>query len=248
MNRVFPVLVLLLVSTGGTGAEDPNLDKVRKAIATKLPGVEAVTPSAVPGLYQLQKGQSFAYVTGDGRYLIQGDMVDLVTGELITEKQRRTVRLAALKEFGPKSVIEFAPKKPKYTVTVFTDIDCGYCRKLHSEMSEYHDQGIAVRYLFFPRSGPDTESFSKAESVWCSKDRKEALTQAKLGLPIKAPSTCSNPILKHYETADALGVDATPTMILPNGEVVRGYVPAAALASRLATGDWRQAQSGTPAP
>lgn len=236
MKRTVSALVLLLACAGCAQAEDPKLDKVRKNVVANLPGVtaEMVTPSVAPGVYQVQKGGQFAYVTGDGRYLIQGDMVDLVTGEEVTEKQREGARLAVLKQFGPDQVIEFPGKAPKYWVTVFTDIDCGYCRKLHSEMDQYNAQGIGIRYVFFPRSGPNTESFEQAKAVWCSADRREALTQAKRGVHIKAPTSCPNPVQKHYEAGEALGINATPMLILPDGEIVRGYVRAQALGARLA--------------
>jgi thiol:disulfide interchange protein DsbC len=238
MKYTLPVLVFLLACAGCASAEDPELDKVRKSVAKNLPGVppESVVPSNAPGLYQVQKGASFGYITRDGRYLIQGDMFDLVTGEEITEKIRENARLSVLKQFGPDQVIEFGPKDgaPKHWVTVFTDVDCGYCRKLHNEMAQYNAQGIGVRYLFFPRSGPNTPSFAKAEEVWCSGDRKEALTQAKRGQRINASTSCPNPIQAHYDAGEALGINATPMIVLPSGEIVRGYVPPTALAARLA--------------
>jgi thiol:disulfide interchange protein DsbC len=236
MKRTLSALVLLLACAACASAEDPELEKVRKTVTTNLPGVtkEMITPSTAPGLYQVQKGSVFGYVTRDGRYLIQGDMVDLVTGEEVTEKQRENARLAVLKQFGPDRVIEFAAKDTKHWVTVFTDIDCGYCRKLHSEMPEYNAAGIGIRYLFYPRSGPNTPSFQQAQAVWCSADRKEALTQAKRGVNINTPTTCSNPVQQHYEAGEALGINATPMLVLPDGEIVRGYVRAPALAGRLA--------------
>ena len=235
MKRPLPATLLLLACAACASAEDPALEKVRKNVTKNLPGItpEMVTPSEAPGLYQVQKGQVFGYVTPDGRYLIQGDMVDLVTGEEVTEKIRESSRLAVLKQFGPDQVIEFPAKDTKQWVTVFTDIDCGYCRKLHSEMSQYNAAGIGIRYLFYPRSGPRTESFAKAEQVWCSGDRREALTQSKRGVNLNTPTTCPNPIQKHYDAGEALGINATPMLILPDGEIVRGYVRAQALAARL---------------
>jgi thiol:disulfide interchange protein DsbC len=236
MKLILPAVVLLLACSGCASAEDTELTKVQKTVAKNLPGItpDMVTRSTAPGLYQVQKGSSFGYVTPDGRYLIQGDMVDLVTGEEITESQRGGARVAVLKGFGPDQTIEFAPKDPKYVVTVFTDIDCGYCRKLHSEIAQYTAQGIAIRYLFYPRSGPNTESFEKAQQVWCSGDRKEALTQAKRGVALNVSPRCPNPIQKQWDAGEALGINATPMMVLADGEIVRGYVPAPQLAARLA--------------
>lgn len=236
MNRTALTLVALLACVACAQAGDPELEKVRKDVVERIPGItaESITPSSAPGLYQIQKGQDFGYVTADGRYMIFGDMVDLVTGEQITERLRGESRMAVLKQFGPDQVIEFAPKDAKYFVTVFTDIDCGYCRKLHSEMKQYNEAGIGIRYLFFPRSGPNTPSFEEAKQVWCSADRRAALTQAKLGVHPKAAGTCANPVQQHYAAGESIGINATPTLILPDGEIVRGYVRAQPLAARLA--------------
>lgn len=236
MNRTAAALILLLACSGCAQAEDPKLEQVRKTVTANLPGVtpEMITPSVAPGIYQIRKNSMFGYVAGDGRYLIQGDMVDLVTGEEVTEKQRASARLAVLKQFGPDQAIEFPAKDTKHWVTVFTDIDCGYCRRLHADMAAYHAQGIGIRYLFYPRSGPNSPAFEQAQAVWCSADRKEALTQAKRGVHINASASCPNPVQKHYDAGDALGINATPMLILPDGEIVRGYVQAAALAARLA--------------
>lgn len=236
MKTLASALTILALCAACAQAEDPQLDKVRKSVTGALPHIDPkdITPSTAPGLYQVQKGSDYGYVTSDGRYLIRGDMLDLVTGEEVTEKQRSGARLAVLKQFGPDRTIEFAPKDPKHVVTVFTDIDCGYCRKLHAEVEQYNKEGIAIHYLFYPRSGPKTPSFEQAQSVWCSKDRKEALTQAKRGVHINAPTTCKNPIQDHYDAGDALGINATPMLVLQDGEIVRGYVPAKALAARLA--------------
>jgi len=235
MNRLLLNMAALMAIAGCAQAGDPELEKVRKNVSGKLPGVtaEMVTPSAAPGLYQVQHGQEFGYVTRDGRYFIVGDMIDLATGDQITEQLRGASRQAVVKQFGPDEVIEFAPKDPKYFITVFTDIDCGYCRKLHSEIKKYNELGIGVRYLFYPRSGPNTPSFEQAKSVWCSGDRREALTQAKRGVHIVATTSCPNPVQRQYEAAESIGVNATPTLVLPDGELVRGYVPPQSLLAHL---------------
>jgi thiol:disulfide interchange protein DsbC len=236
MNRTALTLIALLACAACAQAGDPELEKVRKAVTERIPGIAAdsITPSSAPGLYQVRKGQEFGYVTADGRFMIFGDMIDLATGEQITERQRGESRMAVLRQFGPDQVIEFAPKDAKYFVTVFTDIDCGYCRKLHAEMKQYNDAGIGIRYLFYPRSGPNTPSFEEAKQVWCSADRRDALTKAKQGVAPKVAGTCANPVQAHYSAGESIGINATPTMILPDGEVVRGYVRAQPLLARLA--------------
>ena len=140
--------------------------------------------------------------------------------------------LAAVPE---SKMIVFSPKDPKYTVTVFTDIDCTYCRRLHSEIDKYNALGIRVRYMFFPRSGPDTESWAKADAVWCSANRSDAFTRAKRGEEIKSTPCGKTPVEEDYEMGQDFGVRGTPAIVLANGDLVPGYLPPALLAKRLQT-------------
>jgi thiol:disulfide interchange protein DsbC len=197
---------------------------------------EEIRPAQAPGLMEAKWGSNFAYITPDGRYAIFGDMFDLDTKEEITETARRGDRLEALTGLGADNTIEYAPAKTKYTVTVFTDVDCGYCRMLHRQMDQYHAKGIAVRYLFFPRSGPGTDSFRKAEAVWCADDRHAALTQAKATGDYTGPTDCPNPVRREFDLALKLGVRGTPLIILPDGDTIPGYVPADQLVARLENG------------
>lgn len=206
-----------------------------------------IRSSPVAGLYELQLGMNFGYVSQDGRYLISGDMVELDTKKQITEDRRRLARVQLLRDIGPQNMIEFAPSTPaKYTVTVFTDTDCGYCRMLHRQIAEYNADGIAVRYAFFPRSGENTPSFFVAEQVWCSPDRKAALTDAKSGKKLKAPTDCDNPIEQHLKAADALNLRGTPAIILANGELLPGYYPPADLLQILKEQDGSSAPQQAP--
>ncbi len=209
-------------------AADPaDMEALRKRISANLKGtsVDAVRPTPMPGIYEVQSGMNFGYVTLDGRYLIEGDLNDVVAGRSLTEDRRRTARVALVDKFDASHSILFAPENvpTKYTVTVFTDIDCGYCRKLHQHIADYNADGIAVRYLFFPRSGPNTDSFYKAEKVWCAADRKAALTQAKLGTGVEGDASCPNPVMDQLKLAGELGLRGTPAIILPDGELIPGY-------------------------
>lgn len=217
--------------------ETPDAAQLRATLAKHLPDValDSVHPSAVPGLFEIRRGSLFGYVSADGKYLISGDLVNLETGEEITENSRKASRVESLANLKSEA-IEFFPqgKDPQFVVTVFTDTDCGYCRKLHSEIASYNALGIGIRYLFYPRQGPGSPSFKQAEAVWCSKDRKAALTQAKMGAHIPEPEKpCENPVMAEYTLGGELGLRGTPMMILPDGEVVNGYVPADRLAQQL---------------
>lgn len=211
----------------------------RAAIAKKLEGlkVEDVRISPVTGVYEITRGSDISYVSSDGRYAIVGDMIDLDSDANLSENRRRLIRQHLIETVPENEMLVFSPKDPKYTITVFTDIDCGYCRKLHSQIGEYNRLGIRVRYLFFPRSGPDTDSWHKAEQVWCSANRNEALTKAKKGEAIDAKDCGANNIVaRDYELGHKLAVDGTPAIFLSTGEMLPGYAPPGQLVKYLKTG------------
>lgn len=196
--------------------------------------LENIRASAAAGLYEVQDGSNFGYVTADGKYLIAGDLVDLGTGESLTENSRKADRIAKLAAVDEKRMIVFAPPGGgKHVVTVFTDIDCGYCRKLHSEIARYNDAGITIRYLAYPRAGLQSDSARKAEVVWCSSDPKAALTQAKAGEAVAGEARCTDVVARDYALGNDMGLRGTPLLILEDGSVVNGYVPAEVLAQRL---------------
>jgi thiol:disulfide interchange protein DsbC len=223
----------LTFSAIGTAA--PLVEKdLAERIGKALPGIEvgAVTRSPIEGLYEVALEGDVVYVSNDGRFLLKGDLVELSTRRNISAEHRGQARLKALKAVPPESMIEFAPKDTKHVLYVYTDVDCGYCRKFHQQVQELNQAGIAVRYLAFPRAGVGSESFAKSVSVWCAKDRQLALTDAKLGKPVP-PATCDNPVERQYELGQRMGVQGTPTLITDTGEEIGGYVPAKRLVQML---------------
>lgn len=212
-----------------------DADALKEKLNKAMPelALERVSPSPIPGLFEVQRGSLFGYVTADGQFLISGDLVNLKTGQEITELSRRQLRLDQLAKLGDQ-YIEFDPPggNAHNVVTAFIDVDCGYCRKLHDEMAAYNRLGISLRYYFFPRPGLNTPNSQQLDAVWCSDDRKAALTRAVNGEKFTAKS-CNTPTQAHYETALKLGVHGTPLLILPNGESIPGYVPPEVLASRI---------------
>ncbi|ULQ46760.1 DsbC family protein [Flagellatimonas centrodinii] len=219
-----------------------------RARLEKLVGVppDALREADAPGMLEARWGTEFAYVTADGQHVVYGDLLDLQTGEALTERSRKAMRLALLDELGDDNMIRFVPDGAQNVITVFTDLDCGYCRKMHREIDDYNQAGIGVRYVFYPRSGPGTDSFRKAETVWCADDRKAAFTSAKAGKPVAGPSDCDNPVLQEYQLGKEIGLRGTPLIVLPDGEVVNGYVPAPTLAAQFAV-KALQAQQATAA-
>jgi thiol:disulfide interchange protein DsbC len=217
------------------GADGSKADP-RAAIAKKLGAdIEDVKPSVVPGLYEVAHGSEVLYVSLDGRYVIDGDLYDAEKRVNLSDQRRAVSRLAALQGLSDDQAIIFAPATPRYTVTVFTDVDCTYCRKLHSQIADYLKLGIRVRYVFYPRTGPGTESWRKAEAVWCAPNRQEALTRAKMGEAIPARK-CATPVAKTYGLGQQLAVTGTPGIFTEQGDYVKGYLPPDQLLERLRTG------------
>lgn len=219
----YALLVLSLLVVSAVQADNNEL---RKKIEKSLPDVKVTSLKAVDdtGFYEAVINGQILYFSEDGRYVIQGDMVSLDTRTNLTEQRRVSLRKDALAKLDEKDMIIFGPKQAKYTITVFTDIDCGYCRKMHAEMEKYNELGIRVRYLSFPRGGIDSKSYDDAVNVWCAADRQKAMTKAKQGQEIPA-KTCTNPVKAEFELGQQLGVQGTPSIFLESGQNLPGYLP-----------------------
>jgi thiol:disulfide interchange protein DsbC len=203
-------------------AVDPRVE-----LAKKIPGTtpDELHASPIPGMWEVVRGTDIAYVTSDGKYAISGDLYDLAKNDNLTEVRRKDIRMKLLATVPESDMLIFSPRDPKYTVTVFTDVDCAYCRKLHSQIAEYNRLGVRVRYMFYPRSGPNTDSWAKAEQVWCSTNRNDALTRAKLGEELKSPKSCGNsPVGRDYAMGQQFDIRGTPAIVMNNGEMLGGYV------------------------
>ena len=193
---------------------------------------DSVEPTPLAGLYEVVVGSNVVYMSADGRYMLQGELVDVQKRVSLTEPRRREITRKVIDSVGEDKMIVFKPQEVKHVVTVFTDIDCGYCRKLHNEMDQYFSEGIAVRYMMFPRAGVGSESYKKAVAVWCADDRNGAMTDAKNGKPVEMKS-CDNPIEQHMDLVRQLGARGTPFIVLEDGGTQPGYVPAKRLAQLL---------------
>jgi thiol:disulfide interchange protein DsbC len=221
------LMIVMLFSLGGLTAQaaDTNAD-IKKSVESKLPGIEidSITLIEQAGLYEVVANGQIVYFTKDLGFLVQGEVTSLETRENLTESKRTSIRKQALATIQEKDLIVYEPKKTLHTVTVFTDIDCGYCRKLHQEMAEYNELGIRVRYMAYPRAGIGSESYDKAVSVWCAADKHAAMDRAKSGQEL-SDATCDNPVSSHYELGGKMGVRGTPALFLESGDVLPGYVP-----------------------
>ncbi len=231
-SRILALMVCVMVNASVSADEAA----IKKAINILVPQgqVDSVKPSEIKGLFEVTVGANIFYASEDGKYLLQGQLIDAEGKKNITETKLAGVRKVALDKVGVENMIVFKPETSKHQISVFTDIDCGYCRKLHSEIDQYLAQGITVRYLFFPRAGKGSESYKKAISVWCAADKNKALTAAKKGEALDS-KTCDNPVDRHMQLGEDFGMSGTPMIVTEKGNVLPGYVPAQQLAKILAS-------------
>ena len=239
MNRTAPLIAALLTcfligSAYAEAKQNQDFDAVEAKIRALVPNAKTIAVSETPieGLLQVQINSDIVYVTANGQYLLQGQIMDMETRANITDQAKSGIRLGLLNGLNMDEQITFAPENPKYELLVFTDIDCGYCRKLHSQIKEYNEEGIAIHYMAFPRAGVGSDSYDKFVSVWCADDQKTALTLAKNGTD-PAPLKCPNPIADQYELGREVGVTGTPALVTADGTLIPGYMPPEQLRARL---------------
>ena len=232
-------LAWILTGLGGAVAASAELgEKLVARLEALNPelAVASVSESGIEGVLLVElAGGGLLYGTADGRHVIEGSLYRLGDGGIVnlTEQRRAVKRRELLAEVDAEDMLIFSPEEPpKASVAIFTDVDCGYCRKLHMEMDELNALGIEVRYLAFPRAGPGSRSYEKIVSAWCAKDAQRAITELKMGRSIP-DRTCANPVAEQYQLGQAMGVTGTPAIITEDGTLLPGYVPAAELAVAL---------------
>lgn len=230
-------MLLIVVSPAIADGDSEELQQVRATVSGMFDEIEPqhVTESPIDGWYTIRKGAIVAYISGDGRYLLQGDLIDLDRKVNLSEESRDAARKSMMSEIPHEHMIIFSPEEVKYSVSVFTDLDCVYCRRLHSQINEYFAEGIEIRYFLYPRNGPRSQSWVKAEQVWCSDDRNEALTLAKLDKEFPTRDCDASMVSTHYLMGQDVGLQGTPAIVLENGQIVSGYLPAQTLSERLAS-------------
>lgn len=231
-NRIVVALALGLISSVGVAADaDQAIRNSLKAIDPALP-IEAIAESPMPGVYQVElAGGRQLYTSADGQFLLQGYLFQVKNGKPVnlTEAAQTRGVVKLMNAIPASEMVVFAPKQPKTHITVFTDTDCGYCQKLHSEVPELNRLGVEVRYLAFPRQGLDSAAAKELSNVWCAKDQQDAMNRAKSRQGV-ADAQCDSPVAKQYALGQMIGVSGTPAIVLANGTIIPGYQPAAQLA------------------
>lgn len=224
---LLPAVVLIFAVPVSAQEDSAELQRVREVVSGRFAEIspEEVFESQIPGWYTIRKGAIVAYISADGRYLLQGDMIDLESNSNLTEESRNDARVKMMSDVPNEQLIVFTPEKVEATVSIFTDIDCTFCRRLHAQMDEYMAEGIEIRYFLYPRNGPTSPSWAKAENVWCSDDRNEALTLAKLDQEYPTRNCDASVVSSHYLIGQDVGLRGTPAIVLHDGSLFSGYLP-----------------------
>ena len=225
---------LLVATVFAATVDEASAGMIEEKVRTLAPNAKTIAISETPidGLLQVQINSDIVYITSDGQYLVQGQIMDIESRANITDNAKSGIRMGLLEDLKQDEQITFSPVEPKYDLLVFTDIDCGYCRKLHDQVAEYNEEGIAIHYMAFPRAGIGSDSYDKFVSVWCADDQQAALTLAKNG-DDPEPQKCPNPIADQYELGREIGVTGTPALVTADGTLIPGYMPPAQLRERL---------------
>ena len=245
MPKFSALLLTGFVAACGSGLVSANSDvqtpeQVIESQLKKLnTPVESISLTSIPGIYQVNiQGGFVLYSSADGQYLLRGDLLKVEGNELVnlTAKVKNEHNVKLLQSINPETMVIFSPKgETKGTAYAFTDVDCGYCRKLQQEIPALNELGIEMRYLAFPRGGRKSSTFAKMASAWCATDRKQALADLKAGKSVSVPiqgdqNACNKMVDDHYQLGLQLGVNGTPAIVLENGQIIPGYRPAADLA------------------
>jgi thiol:disulfide interchange protein DsbC len=210
------------------------VDNIYNALKDRAEGLERdqITPSKVDGLYTVTIGFDVYYMSSNGKYLISGDVIELATGDRVdgsglAEKRKRMIATVAEKDM----IIYPADSEKQTAISIFTDTTCPYCRKLHEQVPALSKAGIEVRYLAFPRAGAQSEVAVDMASIWCADDKQAAMTASKQGRPVES-AQCDDPVAEQHQLGLDMQIRGTPAIILENGEIIAGYLPADALIQR----------------
>ncbi|MGK2912988.1 MAG: thioredoxin fold domain-containing protein [Porticoccaceae bacterium] len=230
---------VLAVSVGGDAVDGVLATRIVDRLKEARPEFDYrdVKATPIPGIFEVQVvGGPILYVANEGEFFFDGDLYQVRSGAFVNlrEQQAMEPRRKLIAAVPTREMIIFAPATAtKAIVNVFTDVDCGYCRKLHQQVPEMNRLGIEVRYLGFPRAGVDSPAYRKYVSAWCAKDPRAALTTLKSGGAIAENLCANNPVAQQYELGQELGVKGTPALVLADGSLLPGYVTAAQLAKTL---------------
>ena len=227
-TRAFSLIIAMVIAPAalaGSNTQSDDIAAIKQKLSDTLSvNVMSLKESPIPGLYEALTNRGVLYISKDGTKLLHGNLYDLDKGmKNLTEAAMSGPRIDMMKPLE-ENMLVYKAKNEKHVVTVFTDVDCGYCRKLHNQMDEYNDLGITVRYLAFPRAGIPSANADEMEAVWCAADPLQAMTDAKSGKAVKV-AKCDAKIAEQYNLGQTFGINGTPAIVLEDGSLIPGYQP-----------------------
>ena len=215
------------------GSPEARVRDALHALDARIP-IETIGPAPIPGFRQVVAAGQVFYVSDDGKYLFRGGLLDLTRRVDLGEAAMAKVRKSILATLPESDRIVFAPSGPtRFTVVVLTDVECGFCRKFHSDIAKYNDLGIRVEYIAYPRAGLGSDDYRKMVAVWCAPNRQSALTDAKNGRPVAMGQCARTPVDMQYRAGQRMGLEGTPMILDPDGRMVSSYLPPEQLLQRL---------------
>ncbi|TQV64190.1 MAG: DsbC family protein [Halothiobacillaceae bacterium] len=227
----------LALTTSLPALADATADALAKTLKERMPGMPltSVTATPVPGIYEVVAGPDVVYMTGDARYMFQGALIDFEQRKNLTEARLTGIRADMLRQIKDEDTVIYAAEgETRYTITVFTDPSCPYCRKLHNEVPELNKQGVKVRYVLYPRAGLESPIGKSSIGIMCAKDRKAELDKSLGGQSVSLPACDKHPLARQLELGAQMGLEGTPFIVTDSGQVIPGYRPAAELVKMLA--------------
>ncbi|MDC1110762.1 thioredoxin fold domain-containing protein [Gammaproteobacteria bacterium] len=231
------LIILILIFAPDAKPDELLISSKINAVLPEGMSVQSVKKSQIENLYVVDIGDlQPIYASKNGEfffygelYAVNGNMLQNTTKDEINLK-RKSILDEALSE---GDFITFKSDNEKHRVIIFTDVDCGYCRKFHNEINDFNDLGITVNYVAFPRSGLASDSYNKIVTAWCSTDAKDTLTKMKQGIDVQLSMCQDHPVEKHFLLGQKIGITGTPAIIKSNGELLPGYLPPEELITRL---------------
>ncbi len=224
-------IILMLFAASLIWAQQPSVLENLKKILPQGLNINFYEESEIENFYVVNVANNqILYVSNDFKYVFAGDVISLDNGapSSLNELYQAKLVKQVMSLLEDTRTISFTAENEKHLIKVFTDISCGYCRLLHSQIDDYLALGISIEYYGFPRDGLQTQVFEDMQSAWCSDDPKLSITKLKAGDDVEE-KTCQNPIQMHYEYGQLLGITGTPSIFLSNGQKLSGYIPASEL-------------------
>ena len=194
--------------------------EIQKKLGTNAK-VKSVSPAPVSGLYEVLVGNDIFYTDVSGKYLIQGEIIELATGKNITEQRQTDLNRIKWSELTPANAIKNVRGNGSRQLAVFSDPNCGYCKRLEKSLQQLDN--VTIYTYLIPILSPD--SAQKSKQIWCSSDQNKAYMDWMInGTAPSGKGECSTPLDKNMAFAKTYGVTGTPTLFFTDGSRFPGAV------------------------